>query len=66
MILPPNPSPEVLADGHLAVGAGSWRSQRCHELVAPNETFAARTVITVAVHGRRPSAKTRRWLSFGR
>jgi len=26
MILPPNPSPEVLADGHLAVGAGCHRA----------------------------------------
>jgi len=67
----PNPSPEVLADGHLAVRAGchratGWRSQRCHELVAPNETFAARTVIVIAVRGRWPSAKSRRRLSFGR
>jgi len=44
-----------------AVGAVSWRSQRCHELDAPNETFAARTVIAVAVH-----AASRRWLSFFR
>ena len=66
MILPPNPSPEVLADGHLAVGDGchratGWRSQSCHKLVAPNETFAARTVITVAVN-----ATSRRWFSFFR
>jgi len=31
-------------------GAVSWRSQRCHDLDAPNETNAARTVIAVAVH----------------
>ena len=55
----PNPEPT-------AIGAGSWRSQRCHELVAPNETFAARTVIVIAVRGRWPSAKSRRRLSFGR
>jgi len=41
------------------VGAGSWRFQRCHELVAPKETFAARTVIAVAVH-----VASRRWLGF--
>ena len=54
--MPPNLSPEPTA-----VGAGSWRSQRCHELVAPYNLFAARTVIAVAVH-----AASRRWLSFFR
>jgi len=57
--MPPNQSP-----ASAAVGAGRWRSQRCHELVAPHLTFAARTVIAVAVHGRWPSAKTRRRLGF--
>ena len=63
----PNKSPEPLT----AVGAGSWRSQRCHNMDAPNITIAVRTVITVppsfhfgatgAVH-----VASRRWFSFFR
>jgi len=52
----PNQSPEPTP-----VGADSWRSQRCHKLVAPKETFAARIVIAIAVH-----VAGRRWLSFFR
>ena len=52
----PKKSPEPMP-----AGAGSWRSQRCHELGAPNETFAARTVIAVAFH-----VASRLWLNFFR
>jgi hypothetical protein len=54
MRLRSNKSPEPTA-----VGACSLRSQRRHELVAQQETFAARTVVAVAVH-----VASRRWLSF--
>jgi hypothetical protein len=50
----PNKSPEPTA-----VGACSLRSQRRHESVAQQETFASRTVVAIAVHSRGPSAKTR-------
>jgi len=52
----PNKSPEPTA-----VGAVSWRPQRCHDMDAPNIPIAARTVIAVAVH-----VKSQRWLSFFR
>jgi hypothetical protein len=42
-----------------AVGVVSLRSQRRHEMVAPNETFATRTVVVFAIH-----IASRRWLSF--
>lgn len=42
-----------------AVGAISLRCQRRHELVAPQEKFAARNVVAVAVH-----VTVRRWLCF--
>ena len=50
MIESPNQSPEPTA-----VGDCSWRSQRCRDMDAPNEKFAARTVIAFAVYvaGRR-------------
>ena len=59
MMTTPNHSPEPTA-----VGAGSLRSQRRHELVAPQEAFASRTVFAVVVHGRGPSAKTRHGSAF--
>jgi hypothetical protein len=43
------------------VGAVSWRSQRCHEMGAPSELFAARIVIADAGHVVVPA-----WLSFCR
>ena len=53
-LLPFNKSPEPTA-----VGAASWRPQRCHDMDAPNIMIAARTVIAIAVH-----AASRRWLAF--
>jgi hypothetical protein len=41
----PNKSPE-----RMPIGTCSLRSQRRHNLVAQQETFAARIVVTVAVH----------------
>jgi hypothetical protein len=61
----PNKSPEptaILSDrsfGMKVDGAVSWRSQRRHEMVARQETFASRTVVANAVH-----VASRRWLSF--
>ena len=52
MKMPPNKSPEPTA-----VGACSLRSQRRHGLVARQETFAARTVVTLDITS--PA-----WLSF--
>ena len=50
---PPNKSPEPTA-----VGASSLRSQRRHESVAPQEMFASRNVVAVAV-----GVASRWWLS---
>jgi len=67
MMLWPNQSPEPTSvpssrsfDAK-ADGAGSWRSQRCHDMDASNMKIAERTVIAVAV-----PAAGRRWLSFFR
>jgi len=43
------------------VGVGSWRSQRCREMVALNVSFASRSVIADADHVVDPA-----WLSFCR
>jgi len=43
------------------VSVVSWRSQRCHEMGAPNELFASRIVIAYAGHVVDPA-----WLSFCR
>jgi hypothetical protein len=50
MSICPNKSrqPTPINREQAAVGAGSLRSQRRHELIAPPETFAARTVVAVA------------------
>ena len=42
-----------------AVGAVSWHPRRSHPLGAPNEPFAARTGIAVAVHAPRKA-----WLNL--
>ena len=63
----PNQSPEPTAVpssrslGAKGNGAVSLRPQRCHDMDAPNETFAARTVIAIAVH-----VASRRRLSYFR
>jgi len=44
--MPPNKSPQATRDG-----VSSLRSQRRHETVAQQETFASRTGVAVAVHG---------------
>ena len=44
-----------------AVGAVSLRSQRRHNLVARQETFASRIVVAIAVH-----ATHRQWLDYPR
>jgi len=44
-----------------AVGGGSLRSQRRHEMEAPNGLFASRTVVALAV-----PAPSKAWLSFFR
>ena len=68
-MMPPHPSPDPLT----AVGAGRLRSQRHHEMGAPQKTFAARTVVAVAgvkPRGAAPfygvHAASRPWLSFFR
>jgi len=62
-VLPKSPEPTAVSSSRSlrakADGAGSWGSQRCHDMDAPNITFAALTVIAVAVH-----ATSRLRLSF--